>query len=367
MNREQRHAARANHNFAFFAPLRKEMGGISGEEFTQRRWRTTVPSSQFLVPVFFICLLLIAIVGCQDGSNTIDSDPAIEDPNNPVIDGLKIGDVVAGKGVLVWRDEFNGSDLDTAKWNYDYGNGSQYGQAGWGNNEKVWYMSHNVSVADGTLIIEARKDPELSGGANPYSAGKITTKGTKNHDGTVTYPPKGFLGVSTGCVEARIKAPRGEGFWPAFWMLGANVDGLSGYPSVGWPRAGEIDIFEMRGDRIRNGQTIHYQADSGHRYSGYGYDVPGIADNFHVYGVAWNDTQARFYCDGALKNTVNYSQLDTGAVTSAFHDEVPWALIINFAVSGNYVQGAVPPDAVFGADAPVEDRRLRVDWVRVWE
>jgi len=325
-----------------FSAWQFDDGATSAADAGSGKWTFKMPASDIVVSAIFI-----------------------DDPN-PVIDGLKIGDTVEGKGVLVWRDEFIGDSLDTGKWNYDYGNGSQYGPAGWGNSEKVWYMARNenVRVADGKLIIEARND---MGGDFPYSSGKITTKGTRNHNSSVTYPPKQFLGVSTGCVEARIKAPRGAGFWPAFWMLGANVDGLSGYPSIGWPRSGEIDIFEMRGDRMRNGQTLHYQADGGHRYSGYGYDVPDMADNFHVYGVVWNDTQARFYCDGALKNTVNYSALAAGAVSGAFHDEVPWVLIINLSVGGNYVGGNVPAASVFEADAPVENRRLTVDWVRVYE
>ena len=335
------------------------------------RVRTNIPDPPSPVPsplLILICSLFIVFTSCPDGNKITNNGgtDSIDDPNNPVIDGIKIGSPVEGKGKLVWRDEFDGDSLDLSKWNYDYGNGSQYGQAGWGNNEKVWYMARNVSVKDGALVIEALYEPSVGGTAHPYTAGKISTKGTKNHNSTVTYPRRQFLGVSTGCVEARIKAPRGAGFWPAFWMLGANVDSLSGYEPVGWPRAGEIDIFEMRGDRMRNGQTLHYQADSGHRYRGYGYEVPDMADTFHVYGVVWDSTQARFYCDGELKNTVNYSQLDAGAVTTAFHDEVPWVIIINLAVSGNYTGGLVPDDSVFST-GPAEDRRLTVDWVRVYE
>ena len=160
-------------------------------------------------------------------------------------DGIALGDKVAGKGKLVWRDEFNGINLDLTKWNYDYGPGTQYGSdmSGWGNNEKQWYKQENISVAGGRLIIEARHDN--SDPAYPYSSGKITTAGTLSYPGSLgSFPPKAFVGVPTGYVEARIKAPRGKGFWPAFWLLGADFNGYSNYaPVLGWPACGEIDIF----------------------------------------------------------------------------------------------------------------------------
>lgn len=44
-----------------------------------------------------------------------------------------------------------------------------------------------------------------------------------------------------GRFEARLKLPKGQGIWPAFWMLGADIG------SVGWPNSGEIDIMENVG------------------------------------------------------------------------------------------------------------------------
>ena len=36
----------------------------------------------------------------------------------------------------------------------------------------------------------------------------------------------------------RAKLPNWEGMWPAFWLLGANID------EIGWPNCGELDILE---------------------------------------------------------------------------------------------------------------------------
>lgn len=313
--------------------------------------------------IFFCGFFAYCADGNQRGAEPLD---------DPLEDIPAIGDVVEGKGTLVWSDEFDGDTLDTGKWNYDYGNGSQYGQAGWGNNEKEWYMEGNVSVADGKLVIEARYDTSGSqaGGVNfPYSSGKISTKGTKNHTGSRTYPAKQFLGVSTGYAEARIKAPRGRGFWPAFWMLGADVDGLSGYTGVGWPRSGEIDIFEMNGANMtQHGQAIHYATAGGRSSKGSGrYAVPNMADEFHVYGVAWNNSRLQFYFDGEAKGgPINFPLPEAGAVSAAFYNEVPWVIIINLAIGGNYVGGAEPAPSVF-TSGPLADRCLTVDWVRVYE
>ena len=290
----------------------------------------------------------------------------------PEIDGLKLGDIVQGKGRLAWRDEFNGTSLDTAKWNYDYGNGTQYNSLapGWGNAEKQWYMPSNAKVENGLLVIEARKDA----GGN-YSSAKITTKGTLSSDGYTTYPQKKFLGVSTGAVEARIKGPRGTGFWPAFWMLGANVDRYSGYENIGWPRSGEIDIYEMNGSNMSShGQVIHYfnpSTGSNSRTGTGNYVVPNMADDFHVYGVEWNKTGVRFYFDGEYKEHPTNGPITfplENCFSEPFYDNVPWVIIINLAVGGNYLQGAVPDDAVFEDNPQAkEDRSLKVDWVRVYE
>ncbi len=54
-----------------------------------------------------------------------------------------------------------------------------------------------------------------------------------------------------------------KGIWPAFWMLGININ------EVGWPKCGEIDIMEMIGggdgrDNVTHG-TLHWDQ-NGHQY-----------------------------------------------------------------------------------------------------
>lgn len=109
---------------------------------------------------------------------------------------------------LAWHDEFNGTSLDTSIWNYDIGTGSW----GWGNNEQQYYTnrSENIYVSDGSLKITALKE---NYGDKQYTSARINTKGK--------YETK------YGYIEARIALPSMSGIWPAFWMLGANIDSNS--------------------------------------------------------------------------------------------------------------------------------------------
>ena len=121
---------------------------------------------------------------------------------------------------LVWSDEFtqpDGSAPDSTKWGYDVGG------TGWGNNELEYYTSrtNNARIEGGQLVIEALQ--ENYGGKN-YTSARLLTKGKWSW--------------TFGRIEARIKIPRGQGLWPAFWTLGTNID------SVKWPTCGEIDIME---------------------------------------------------------------------------------------------------------------------------
>ena len=131
--------------------------------------------------------------------------------------------------VMVWNDEFDGDSLDTTKWDYQYGTGSQYGLDGWGNSELQYYTDReeNVRVEDGKLIITAIKE-ETPYEDMPYTSGRIRTLDNDTE--------ASLFSTTFGRVEARIKMPIGEGLWPAFWML--PVD-----PSLynQWASSGEID------------------------------------------------------------------------------------------------------------------------------
>ncbi len=115
---------------------------------------------------------------------------------------------------LVWSDEFNGTSVDPTNWTFETGGG------GWGNKELEYYQASNATVANGNLIITAKKQRV---GANAYTSARMKTQGKRQF----TY----------GRIEARIKMPVVQGLWPAFWMLGFNIT------TVNWPYCGETDII----------------------------------------------------------------------------------------------------------------------------
>jgi beta-glucanase (GH16 family) len=242
---------------------------------------------------------------------------------------------------LVWSDEFNGlngTSPDPANWTYDIGGG------GWGNQELESYTSRpeNVHVQDGNLVITALKENYTGpdGIARPYTSARIKTQG--------------LFSQAYGKFEARIKIPQGQGMWPAFWMLGSNVD------RVHWPNSGEIDTMENIG---KEPSTIHgtihgpgYSGDSGISGS---FTLPGgarFADDFHVFAVEWESTQIRFNVDGTLYKTVSSSDLPTG--TSWVFNHL-FFIIVNVAVGGDWPGN---PDST-----TVFPQTMLVDYVRVYK
>ncbi len=256
--------------------------------------------------------------------------------------------------VLVWSDEFDGDSLDTTKWDYQYGTGSQYGLDGWGNSELQYYTdrTENVRVEDGKLIITAIKEEEKYEGM-PYTSGRIRT---------MTNEDEALFSTTFGRVEARIKMPSGEGLWPAFWMLPVDEDIYGG-----WAASGEIDIMEARG-RLpeRAGGTAHYgKVWPNNVYNGEDYVFPEGTDitDYHIYALEWEPEALRWYVDGECFYTLDrwYSQGKYSATeyTRPAPFDVPFYILFNLAVGGTF-----DPDAnLDNAEYPAS---MEVDFVRVY-
>lgn len=230
---------------------------------------------------------------------------------------------------LDWNDEFDGNALDRSIWAVETGG------HGFGNKELQYYTDRpeNVRVTNGNLVIEARRERY---GDNDYTSARLKTAGLKE--------------TRYGRYEARIKVPKGQGIWPAFWMLGANIG------QAGWPRSGEIDIMENIGKEpgIVHG-TLH-----GPGYSGaHAFGKPSAltsgayADEFHVFAVEWEPGEIRWYRDG-----IHYHTARPDMVKGEWVFDHPFFVLLNLAVGGEWPGY---PDST-----TVLPQQMLVDYVRVY-
>jgi beta-glucanase (GH16 family) len=233
---------------------------------------------------------------------------------------------------LIWSDEFDYSGFpDPSKWNIETGGN------GWGNNELQYYTNSqsNVVVENDILTITAKEE---SVGGRDYTSARITTQNK--------------FAFKYGRIEARIKLPYGQGMWPAFWMLGANVN------TVSWPACGEIDIMEMVGGPGNDNTTyatLHWDNDGTHADYGQSYTLPSgiLADDYHIFSVEWNSQEIKAFIDD-----IHYYSVDiTPAQLSEFHNN--FFIILNVAVGGNWPGS---PDETTSFPQTME-----IDYVRVFQ
>lgn len=233
---------------------------------------------------------------------------------------------------LVWSDDFTGNagtSPDSTKWTYDLGAG------GWGNSELETYTRdpQNVSLdGAGNLVIRA-----VSPSGTSFTSGRIKTKGK--------------FSQAYGRFEARIKTPYGPGIWPAFWLLGANVD------SQAWPQCGEIDIMEQRGQE----PSINHGSVHGPGYSGgnavtkaYGLTTGRFDTDFHIYAVEWGPDFMDFFVDNYL-----YERVTPSDVSGTWVYDHPFFIILNVAVGGNFVG--------FPTTGTSFPQSMYVDYVKVYK
>ncbi|HKQ51108.1 MAG TPA: glycoside hydrolase family 16 protein [Pyrinomonadaceae bacterium] len=247
---------------------------------------------------------------------------------------------------LTWSDEFNGAagaPVDSTKWVAEVGNGSN----GWGNHQLEYDTNSTKNAAldgAGNLVITSIKETlgkkfRCWNGVCQYTSARLKTQGKFEQ--------------AYGRFEARIKLPYGQGLWPAFWMLGNNIQ------RAGWPTCGEIDIMENIGREpsIVHG-TIHGPGYSGASGIGAAYNLSSgaFSDNFHVFAVEWEPNVIRWYVDGTLYQTRTPADLPAG---SAWVFDHSFFMILNVAVGG-YWPG--DPDAT-----TTFPQKMYVDYVRVYK
>jgi beta-glucanase (GH16 family) len=331
-----------------------------------------------------LCLVsafALSLLGCGGADTTTDTTITSVDTTAPVSDWQ-----------MVWEEEFEGEALNMDNWNVEVN------CAGGGNQEQQCYTEavENLFVEEGILKIRALKAAD--GAEKPYTSARINSSGKAD--------------FKYGRIEISAKMPSGQGTWPAFWMLPTD------YVYGGWPKSGEIDIFEtvnlgVTVDSRRNNDdtvtitetapetsvfgTIHYGYDAPNNdRSGMTYTPPdGLnpADDFNTYAIEWQEGEIRWYMNGVLYAMQRASELRFNAQGQAtglahrgwytpgfdpftgeatiFHDSSPFDqyfhLVLNLAIGGSFPENV--NDTLVGVDpAAFENgQTLEVDWIRVYE
>lgn len=255
---------------------------------------------------------------------------------------------------LVWADEFNAPGKpDPSKWIYEIGFIR--------NKEPQLYCEENVSVKDGFLVIEGRKEQKPNLNYDPTAPKDDWRKSWKMGEFT-----SGSIKTATkhtwtyGKFECRGKFGIESGLWPAFWMTG---------PTRAWPANGEIDIMEF------------YQGKY-HANLAWGSKTPGVgkwnakatpieevaklsgfpnaqawAKEFHTYRLEWSKEVIAIYVDEMLLNFVDLSTTvnESPDGKNPFHE--PHHLILNLAIGAT---GGDPSKLTW-------PQKFVVDWVRVYQ
>ncbi|MEL6534958.1 MAG: glycoside hydrolase family 16 protein [Bacteroidota bacterium] len=222
---------------------------------------------------------------------------------------------------------------DENVWTFDIGRGPN--GDGWGNQELQYYTDRpeNVRIENGNLVITTLEESFEGAG---YTSARLLSKD--------------LFEQQYGRFEARIQLPWGQGIWPAFWMLGADIDENE------WPGAGEIDIMEFRGQEPTTiVGSVHGPGYSGGEAISKEYTLTNdrFDTGFHIFGIEWGPDYINYYVDDVL-----YNQITPEDVTGDWVFDKPFYILINVAVGGNFL-GAPNEETVF-------PQTMLIDYVRVY-
>ena len=239
---------------------------------------------------------------------------------------------------LTWSDDFEGDTINSNNWN------RQVVKAGRFNEEWQRYTNSddNAYIEDGKLVIKAIHESDKRG-LDQYTSARLNTVNKQSW--------------KHGKIVARCKLPQGKGIWPAFWMLGVNIDENGG--DTPWPQCGEIDIFELYGtndDGVVEANLHYADASDSHAQMGaklFKLEQGKFADAFHNFELEWDENKVAWFVDGEQYASINISEDEF----SEFHRE--FFILLNIAVGGTW---AGRPDAT--TNFP---QHMYVDWIRVYQ
>ncbi len=218
---------------------------------------------------------------------------------------------------MSFNDDFDGQSLDEGKWTSEFPWGRDRSNVG----ELQYYAPDAFNLDSGRLGITAQPS---SDGSHQYTSGLISSHNS--------FSPE------FGRFEIRCKLPRGQGLWPAFWLLPADMS---------WPP--EIDVFEALGHEPNQVHMVAHWSEAGeHQQSGEVYSGPDFSSDFHTFAVEWTAEKLVWFVDGVKRHEV-VGKSPRG----------PMYLLANLAVGGKW-PGA--PDATTQFPAT-----FAIDYIRAYE
>jgi beta-glucanase (GH16 family) len=284
-----------------------------------------------------ISILLVVINSCKKNEKKISNDDQKEAMNS--VNNINKDNYQPGLDwKLDWADEFETDSINVNNWNF------QVVDAGRFNDEWQRYTksSKNAYIENNCLVIKAIHESDVHG-MDQYTSARLHTANKHSW--------------KYGKIAARMKLPEGEGIWPAFWMLGANIDENGG--DTPWPQSGEIDILELYGskdDAVIEANAHYANASGSHANMGaasFKLENGKFADAFHVFELEWDANKLSWYVDGKQFASMPI----TADELSEFHND--FFILLNIAVGGTF---AGRPDAT--SKFP---QYMYVDWVRVYK
>jgi hypothetical protein len=235
-----------------------------------------------------------------------------------------------------WTNVFD-EDFSSDLGQWDVWNGGAY------NNELQHYQESNLSVEQGNLLINARRET-VTGTEDPYSENTKTFDFTS---GRIESKVNFSAGIESPKIRmvARIKLPKGKGLWPAFWSYGEP-----------WPTSGEIDILEARGGSPEEYHTNYfYGTNAGvnlvQNASAHIETDSDLSECFHIYEVIWEENKLTYFLDGNIVH-----ETEGGYVDQLFGKEQ--RVVLNVAVGGDFFGGLNTSE--------IQEGTMTIDYVRVY-
>ncbi len=297
-------------------------------------------STKLFLQAFMIVVLIAGVLGLGLQTQSASAKPAS----------------ALGAWTQQWADEFNGSGaVSGTNWIYDLGHGYGCGTCGnWGTGEieNMTNSTANVNQTGGHLAITPIRD-----GSGNWSSGRIETQRTDFQP-----PAGGAMAIEASIQQPNVSGAAAQGYWPAFWALGAPFRGVY----TNWPSIGELDFLEDINGQSNVYSTLHCGTSPGgqcNETTGIGsgaHACPGCQTGYHTYRFEFDKSvspqQMRWYLDGVWFFTVNANQVD--ATTWANATNHGFFIILNVAMGGGWPGN---PTGSTASGVP-----MNVDYVRVF-